>query len=759
MTGLTLKDGKYVYVRGLGERYSGVQLNQFALPSPEPARRVVPLDLFPVSVLESVVVQKSYSPNLPGEFGGGVIQLKSKSLPEKFFAKGTISTGYEDFNNRLSYLGGSTDWLGIDDGSRKMPTAIKQVLKSGRKLVIKQPGSDEGLSQEELTQLGQSLPNKYATSRTSDVPPPGFSIALGNKYRIGGKKVGAQGSLLYGQTADQGERKSTGLNAMGNDRYSVDYTRGAEFSEIETRLAGQLELGLELSKSQALSFNSMLLRHTTNFTQFDEKQDPNSISRIESTTLDWTERELWTNQLKGQHKLGTSYSQPIEGQWRVGSANASRTSPDRREYAYERTPSSYQMRGDSGGNRRTYSELFDDSQEIGLDFTVPLSPVKDRLKLTVGANHLERQRHSEVFRLFFSGPVTGAPIEEQLDPGNIGPGGFELHNITDAADSYKGEQKIQAFYGNLEYAPLSQWSFQAGMRQEESVQRVSTFRYFEPDKPFSESELKMSDLLPAYSVVWKPNENWRSRTAYSETLARPDFRELSEVGFIDDETGYEVHGNSQLKGTVIQNIDHRWEYYWSADEYVSLGGFYKQFKNPIEVMFVPGVNRIQTFANAKGAQNYGVELESRLGLRQATRALRRWSILANLTLIQSEIELDETAKGIQTSDRRPLQGQAPYVVNFQLQYDRPLWNLSATLLYSIVGERITEVGTNEIPDTLERPYHQVDFVASKSISKSWSVALRAKNLLDPRIESYQGSELVKQSRNGRVMGVSLSGTY
>lgn len=767
VTGLTLMNGKYVYVRGLGERYSGVQMNQFSLPSPEPARRVVPLDLFPTSVLESIVVQKSYTPDLPGEFGGGIIQLQTKSLPDKFFFRTSLSTNFENTEDRLTSRGGKTDWLGMDDGSRKLPSVIESALASGRKLVRRTAGSSEGMSEEELTQLGRSLPNNYRTSRTSATPPPNMTLSSGTSFKLGPNKFGLAGGLLYGQSVDSGERINNGYNVGSGNKLVTDFNEKADFAETEIRLAGSLDLGWELRKSHQIGFNTFLLRHTTDFVQEKNRvSQATPTSRLESTTIEWTERQLWTKHLKGKHDLNALLGRPVEIGWRVGLADATRLSPNRREFAFERTPNSYQMRSDSGGNRRTDSKLADQSQEFGVDVTVPLSSTPDKLKLKLGASQITRERRSDVFRLFFqpdwsgAGPVDpGASPEERFKPENIGPGGYMLQNLTDAADSYSGKQTVNAQYAIVDYAPWKSWSFQAGARAETSEQKVSTFKYFESDKPFAESRLDMRDLLPAYSTVWKPNDQWRARLAYSETLARPDFREMSTVGFIDDETGYEVQGNPNLKGTVIQNIDHRWEYYFTSDEYASIGGFYKRFENPIEVMFVPGVNKIQTFDNARAAQNYGAELEARVGLRHFSRTFRRWSVLGNYTWIQSNIELDERNRGIQTSDKRPLQGQSPYTVNFQLQYDRPLWGFSATLLYNIVGPRITEVGTNEIPDTYEQPVHQVDFVASKSIAKNVTVGLRARNLLDPVIEARQENEIVRSQRRGRSMGVSLNAVF
>jgi hypothetical protein len=768
VTGLTLVGGKYVYVRGLGERYSGVQMNQFSLPSPEPSRRVVPLDLFPTAIMESIVVQKSYTPDLPGEFGGGLIQLKTKSLPESLFFRANITSNYENINNRLSYQGGSTDWLGMDDGTRKLPDAIKNVLNQGKQITKNIPGFDQGLSEEQLVSLGRSLSNTYNTDRTDSPSLPGFSFSTGNGWDLSGIKLGVAGSALYGQTIDQFNRQVKAYNVGSGGKLAIDFDRRTEVTEIETRLAGSIDLGVDIYKHSTFRLSNFVLRNTTNLAQNDISQNFGSNGNFtDSTVLDFTERQLWTQHLKGEHRLEQFISHPVVLDWRAGKAEALRDSPDRREYLYDIINDNKSIASDAAGNRRTWSNLTDTSTELAFNITVPVyKSAPDFLKFKVGALTLSKERRSDITRLYFANDYSGppptdlsAPLETILDPENRKPGGFLLKNLTNSADTYSGEQSLNAQYIMTDFSPWEKWSFQAGVRRESSTQEVNTFKYFDPGNPFATSRLQMDDILPAYSLVWKPTEKIRGRVAYSETLARPDFRELSTVGFIDDETGNSVQGNANLKGTVIKNIDHRWEYYFTPDEYASVGVFYKNFENPIEVMFLPGVNRIQTFDNAKAANNFGFEFEGRMGLRHFSRTFRRFTFLSNLTLIRSEIELDERNKGIQTSSARPLQGQSPYVVNVQLQYDLPNKGFTSTVLYNIVGKRITEVGTNEIPDTYEQPFGQLDFVATKSIQKNWTVSLRARNLLDPEIESTQGDEIVRRLQRGRVFSLNLGAVF
>lgn len=766
VTGLTLMDGKYVYVRGLGERYSAVQMNGFGLPSPEPTRRVVPLDLFPTAILESVVVQKSYSANQPGEFGGGLIQLSTKSIPDGFFFKSSISVSIEEKGKNFSYAGGSMDWLGVDDGSRALPAPVKSVLSSGAKIVRKQPGSDQGLADEQLVEIGRSFKNEYKIESSEKQSLPNLSLAIGDRFKIGSVSLGTSGSLLYGQDSDSTERSSFSFTkgATGLER---DSSKQSQTSEINTRLGASFDLGADVGKFHKFRYNTFLLRHTTKMAKQDKTVTTTSPDGVtEKSTLDWTERQLWTHHLTGHHDLSPQLGRPYAVDWRLGIADSKRDNPDRREYAYDRTPSSYQIRSDSNGNRRTFSFLTDTTREVGLDFTFPLSHTIEKATLKVGTAFSQRERRADVYRFTMQRDWDGTPPidisaapEEQFQPGHIGAGLYLPQNLTDSADSYSGEQSIQAYYGQVDWAPFSQWAFQAGARMEESRQSVKTFSYFSPSQPFAESELVMKDVLPVYSATWKPSDRLRARLAYSETLARPEFREMSTVAFLDDETDYIVQGNESLKGTVIHNYDHRWEYYWAADESVSLGGFYKKFESPVEVIFIPGVNRIQSFDNAKGAANYGIEFETRAGLRHVSRFLRRWTVGVNRTWIQSEIELDERNRGTQTSNSRPLQGQSPFTQNIQLQYDRPLWGFSGTILFNSIGRRISEVGTNGVPDTYEESLAQLDLVLNQKVAKNWSIGLKAKNLLDPIVESRQDNEVVRSYRRGRSAGLGVSGVF
>jgi hypothetical protein len=229
------------------------------------------------------------------------------------------------------------------------------------------------------------------------------------------------------------------------------------------------------------------------------------------------------------------------------------------------------------------------------------------------------------------------------------------------------------------------------------------------------------------------------------------------VAYIDEETGHEVIGNSALKGANIQNIDLRYENYFAYTDFFSVGAFYKKFENPIESIFAPGDKLLKTFDNAASAENVGIETEARVGLRNIDRFFRRWSLMGNVSIIDSKIELD-SSKGSQTSTSRPLQGQSPYVANVQLLYDRPQMGMTSGLIYNVVGERITEVGTNKRPDVYEQPFKQLDLVFNQKIDV-WGYGLKIKNILDPLATSTQGDKIVRERKKGRSYGVNFNANF
>lgn len=760
VTGLTLVGGKFVYIRGMGERYSQVVLNGMQVPSPEPSHRVVPLDLFPSSILDSITVNKSYSPEMPSEFGGGLIQLKTKGRPEKNFIKIGVSAELRGDEKRMHYQGGNSDWAGRDDGTRRLPSTIRSALKSGRQFNENNPPFfTKGFSAEELASMGQSLKPIYNVREENSPPVPGLNFSIGRKHNIAGWQAGGVLALLYGSSGEEVEKKNNRYNMGGQNKGLVlDESSRSVVSEDEVKSAATLDYSMSRSDKHEISLNSLLLRHTSNQVIVqDSTRQNDSIKNSKKTDLIWVERQLLTAQLNGKHKLG------VDLNWQAQSSWAERIEPDHREYTYVNKGQGLEMDLNSTGNRRTWSELRETSQQILVDMQKKFVTRIGDMRARLGATQFWRERESDVWRfhLRYRGDPSNldlkAPPEDIL--GKVGVNDFVLSNLTESADSYVAKQTVTAQFFSLDWDIAKKWSTQVGGRLEQGEQTVKTFYYYNPNEVTSRSGLDENHFLPSVGVNYKANEQWRARLTYSQTLARPEFRELSTAPFIDDETGYETVGNANLKETLIQNIDHRWEYYPSSEESFSVGVFYKRFTKPIEEVFLPSPNLRKSYVNAASAENVGLELEGRTQLRRVHRGLRRWSVVGNVALIESKIKLSEASQGVQTSDSRPMQGQSPWMGNLQLQYDRPLQGTEFTILYNIIGPRISEVGTAARPDVYEQAQSQVDFVASQKIDKNLILNFRARNILDPEIKAKQGDEVVRSQNRGSSYYLSLVANY
>jgi TonB-dependent receptor len=756
VTGLTLVNGKYIYVRGLGERYSSVLLNGSQVPSPEPTRRVVPLDLFPISILESITVQKSFSPDRPGEFGGGLIELQTRSIPKQFVGQLQLGVNSDNLQSAPGYKGGGMDALGFDDGTRAMPTSIKNAFKSRKKIIVSE---SEGFKIAEIVKMTKDLKNTYNVQDESSQSIPNLQFSLGNSKQTNFGRVGGLMGFIYSNGADIGDRKANSYNVGSGGRLEKDDKSQINYAEREVQLGGALDLGIDYRDRHQFKLTSLLLRNTTDLTEekITEKSS-DSFSSRKYTKLEWSERQLMFNQLSGEHKLDK-----INTKWRFNKSTAKRDSPDTREVMRNFDGTNYVLETDVAGNRRVYSQLEDKSQEVGLDFDVNLfERGHQKIVAKFGGTQNTKNRSSDIYRLhlknnFQSGRLPDLSQSTEDVFSETGEDGFLLTNITDSADSFTGNQHLQSYYGLVEVSPSEKFTFTFGARQEKSLQEVKTFKYYEPNTPTSQGRLEMNDLLPSYNLTWKATKDERVRLAYGETLARPDFRELSTVSYIEDETGYDVIGNSQLKGTIIKNWDLRYERYFADSNFYSLGMFYKNFTAPIEAIFQPGDKLVKTFMNAESASNYGAEVEGRYSLRGVTRQLRRWSFSSNVSVITSKVEIDGS-KGNQTTMVRPLQGQSPYVANVQLFYDRPQYKVSSGLIYNVVGKRITEVGTNARPDIYEQPVQQLDYIFNQNFG-DWGYGLRARNLLDPVAKSTQGDEVVRSRKRGRSYAFNLTAYF
>ncbi len=764
VAGLSTVGGKFVYVRGLGERYSTTLLNGAVLPSPEPLNRVVPMDLFPTAVLESVLVQKTYSAQYPSEFGGGVLQLRTKKSTDEFFwnVNSTLgATSNVTFNDGFTTPGGDLAWAGYDDGYRDLPDVLQEATAGGQELRRESrflPGV--GYSPAELQTIGRSLRNEYIPDKDSLPANIDFSTSLGNFHEIGdtGAKVNYLAAIDYSNSWNHNEivRKTY---KYSNDGLEIEDDGLFEGTEHSVDISSIFTAGIDFNPNHNIRATSVLLRKTDDrVSEFNGEIAAEAIVRINQ--MEWVERELFSNQLQGDHYFPEFNELVIN--WRYSKVKAERDSPDDREYKYDQLIDTLRFSTRADGNVRRWSVLDDDAEDYAVDLTMVFyGPMNSTITTQAGYVHNDKVRDSEIRRYAFfdQGPkafdqeLLRRPLEEVLAAENIGPDGFELREFTRPTDNYEASNESDSYYFQGEINFDERLRLSAGVRREEFSQNVRTFDLFRDVEINSAQE--SDELLPAFSATFI-NYDHQFRLAYSETQSRPDFRELSPAGFTNPINGREVVGNPDLEIASIKNYDFRWEWYFAFGDYMSLGMFYKDFDQPIESVIQAGADGRQTYTNAAGGENIGAEWEIFKRLDFLGGQWEDWYIQSNIAYIDSEVQIAEEDRGVLTNTSRALQGQSDLLFNLQIGYE-PFSGTTATLLYHYFGDRISEVGIEGAPDLIEEDFGELNFVFIRELNENWRAQFKARNILDEKSEITQGGLIVNSFNRG--VGVSFQVDY
>jgi outer membrane receptor protein involved in Fe transport len=776
-TGLSVVDGKFVFIRGLGERYSSTLLNGMSIPSPDPTRRVVPLDLFPNNMLDSIQIQKSYSVDRQAEFAGGTIELRTSSVPDDFFFNAAYQTSFNEgttFSDGLSYNGGDLDFLGADDGTRALPDSLQQALAGGKTITPKSFFNREGFTEEEISGFGRDLSGVWDIDQESISPDQRISVGIGDMYKAGDFGVGYISVLRWSDAWDTQDEE---LNEFSVNQGQLDPR--TEFTlrrtERETQTNGYLGLEGHYTDYQKLFAKGIILRQTFDEARITEGFSDADATDIRRSRLRYIENSLIVGQWGGEHALnrighynlldGIDWLKDIKLNWIISRASAGRDSPDERDYRYDKINGRYFFSRRADSNQNVFSELNDDDLSYRVDLTLPFEFHKN-LTATLSSGFIDREvtRDSAIRRFSFnpSGPesrkqdVLGREsLEAILSDDLIGRNGFVLGETTRATDNYKASQKLFSYYGQGDVTLYERVRLTGGVRVEDNNQSVSTFELFNPDKEPIVSSLVKEDLLPSAAATLFLTDKQQLRFSYSETLSRPDFREFSPAPFTDPNNDKETVGNPDLQQAEVTNYDVRWEYYFSGNENLSLGVFQKDLTNPIETILLPGPAGLLTLQNANMAELYGFEVEALKNLDFISPELENFYIGGNYTWSESEIELKPENLQTQTTNFRPLQGHSKYIINTQIGYDNPANGITATLLYNTTGKRITEVGSLGAPDKYEQPFDQLDFVFRYKFMDHFSVSFNARNLLDDEVVVTQGDKVTRSFRRGSEFRLGL----
>jgi TonB-dependent receptor len=793
VTGLSLVGNGFVFVRGLGDRYSSSLLNGSPLPSPEPLRRVVPLDIFPTNVIASSLVQKSYSVNYPGEFGGGVINLTTRAIPQESFLQVGGSVAMDTAtSSELGYVydGGSADVFGFDDGERTVPGFIKRAGANGTS--VTDPAQLIGLSNAPTTLL---MANNHIPANWSG------EMSFGTSTDIGGVRIGVIGSAGLSnswRTRDATQQVADSPSGnMVNDFRTVSTDNrviangllglGAEFGDHKIRFTN-------LYIHDTLKQGQLSLGNTSNVGVLPDGTQP----FIKQNT-NWFERQLMDSQLVGEFKFD-DLSVDLRGSY----ANTKRKSPYERgfTYQYSETAKDY-VNALSGlqGATVNFSDLNETLWSGQADLAYRFD-IGRPVTLSAGYFYSDTTRDSTryTFRYTLPGGVPLNPAVAQQRPDyllsdyNIQTYGIILENTSTSlgATAYDAKLRINAGYAQIEGELADGLRATAGVRYEKGEEQVNTLG------GTRQTQLNNGYWLPAATVTWNFAENQQLRLHGSKTIARPQFRELAPQIYQDFESDRQFFGNPLLVDSQLWNAEARYEWFFARDQRVTLAGFFKKIDNPIEaVAFFPaGADNLQTgFSNAPKATLYGGEVELQKyfklnGLSDSPFfATRRLVVIANYTYTHSKVSADDklVASPLQPlngapvlipanllfQDGAPLVGQSDHLINVQLGIEDTTSLSQLTVLFNYASERVTNRGPVSasggvrLPDLIEKPGVRLDVVARQGITvagKQLELKFEARNLTGTRNQEYQifdaGKRVDVNSYNlGRVFSLGVSATF
>ncbi len=766
VTGLTVVGNKYVYVRGLGERYSQAQLNGIELPSPENEKKIIPMDIFPASSIENIVVEKTYNPDSPADFAGGLVKINTKEFPDQFYASINLSGGLNSasFGQVLNYQGGSHDFLGFDDGKRARPNVPRfNVATDVNKTAV----------------YNNRFQNQWTPRQKMASPNGGFSASVGNSFQSA-IPFGYLASLTYSQENSKRDENEffpvadeTAAYDFKNSRGTTSVLWGA-LLDANVKLTPNNKLGIKTVYNVQSEDESMISTGLVN---------GSTSGQVRQTRLRFTERNLFSSQILGSHQINGFLNSKLD--WHAAFSSAGRSEPDTRQtYYLLNTATNNFEAASSSKNTRFFSDLKDQEFNTGFDFSLPITLLSGSSKVKVGTLQRLKNRDFNAYRYSYANvdeSVKGQAPEQLFTSQNISNGNVTFFDDTQPNDQYDATEKLFAYYVMGDILFSKQWRVVGGARYEDYRVKLNSFDPASGSRNTSLSP-KLSDaqIYPAINVVFGYSENVNLRLSVSQTKARPQFRELAPFRYDDGRRS--TFGNPFLTTTDIQNYDLRWEFFPRSGEVMAVSAFYKFFDHPIERFLLPSGSSQAgdpVPVNGDQATNYGLEFEFRKGLDFIAPWMEDFSASSNVTIIRSEVQQNDAIKvyvlgssspTIFNSNnlahrKRPMQGQSPYILNLALNYQNPKTRTDVNILYNRFGQRLSEIGTkainastgkNTYDDIYEMPFDQLDVTIAQKLSKAIRAKISVKNILNEATSFKMGKFETLKYKTGRSFSASIN---
>lgn len=837
VTGASVVGGKYVLVRGLGGRYSNASLNGATMPSSDPDQQSVQMDLFPTGLLDNVTVEKTFTPDKPGDFSGGSVDLRTRELPEALSLSFSSSLGYNSNTTGnegfLSASHGKYDWLAFNDGYRSQPSELEnETLLNYRPI----SGTlEDGL---EFDKVHKSFNSSMDYQLRRPPMKQGYAFTFGNNYLIGERPLGLLASLTYNHDYsfyDDGVVARYDLTEVDAPVLEKEFVMPDTKGKEEILWGGLANANYSMHQNHKLSAQFVYNRKGEQEARLIHgKLDGSTNGYYQERSIIYNEQHVGSFQLSGEH-----FVKPFKMNWQASYSSTSNNEPDARFFqnGFGVEPRINAETGDTLGYDTLYTvvstggtykpthffrEIEEFNREISMDIEMPMFRRYNRdTGLKFGTRYLNKERENrerrfdinynvptdydgvpdnfvapdnmgidwENTRMRFDVAIDSAFGDYILDSIEIFPGFYFVDTLgrdtlvwdttdidttyyfaynnwinesalTKANNNYDGTQNIFALYGMLEFPVMDRLNFVGGVRYETTDMSITSSSIGS-----DEGLINAHDWLPSLSFIYALTDKMNVRLAYGRTLARPTMREKSRAITYEFMNGLIFNGNPDLKRTLIDNYDIRWEMFPGPREILAVSGFYKRFKDPIE-RALWGNNNDIVYLNVSRAIVYGMELEIRQGLGKFWSGLENFSLDGNFTLTHSRINIPEVEMGKRlyydssASDTRPLQGQSPYLINASLSYTNYKSKTASTLSFNVFGRRLSEVMRGGMPDVYEKPRPALDFTFTQGLFSSLNLKLTARNILNSKnskVIEYKDVEYIfRENSTGRSVSFGLT---
>jgi len=770
VSGASIQDNKFAIVRGLNERYNAAYLNGAALPSSESDKKAFSFDIFPSNMLDNLVITKTARADMPGEFAGGIIDINTKNIPEKNFISFSAGLGYNSITTgkeQLYYKGGKKDWLGVDDGTRAMPSAIPDYTAFP-------------INIHDQAKLAQNItPSDWGIYSRKFDPNTSFQFSAG--YNIKRKEkdfFGILASLSYNntnsyyttdRTSYQSGQPNDPMNPLLLDKKFNDRT-----FQTQKLVGALLNLSCKINDNNSISLKNLYAINSDDRTierQGSTTPNESNPNKVKSTAFWFTQNNIATSQLIGDHFIPKT---KIRVNWNGNYSNIKRTIPNLRRHYYTKLtylenkqtdpseppiydPTDTVYKAELSLNNSTSNEysgimLWSTLKEYIYSGKVDLTrnlKINEKLSIEpkIGGLYQVRNRTFD-YRQFvystyggagsttvFNSTLATLPADQIFTSQNMGLmtpstsafpyniGGFKLVETTQPQSPYTAGSILLASYLMADVKYNTKLRLVAGVRLESYNQKLSyQDNLYVINKKIVSLDTTVTDLLPSFNLIYSPGDKTNIRLSYAKTINRPEFRELAPFIFYDFNTQFSLNGNPQLQRAIIDNYDIRYEYFPGAGQLISVSGFHKNFTNPIELFQSQNANQIE-YKNVGSAFVQGAEFEYRVNIGNFIkndssflgRALNNLTLFSNLALIKSQVDITNLQGA---TYKRPLQGQSPYLFNAGISYVDTKYNYSISMMGNRIGPRIYIVGNNLFQEVWEYSRTVIDLQATKSFFKN-----------------------------------------